>query len=207
MYIVTLILTLFAILFVSHLTGILDRIRGTELNSYIRAGASFAYGVLLISSILLVGGLDLKDIESYFPLFLIACGGLWWVGEKPSWGGIMGDVLYPTPRVSSPTEWWRVGLLKRNNYLALAARGAMWGVPLSLMGFIYGPIMLMPMLSMAIAFPLACKIATKIHDYSILSLHIPGIMSRWELAEYFRGFLVTFISCILVSSYYIVYTH
>lgn len=63
------------------------------------------------------------------------------LGERPGWGYPMGqyrmgEFLFRERYPSAEPEWWQLGRLKNNAELSLWVRGAMWGLPVSVFGFV-----------------------------------------------------------------------
>ena len=98
------------------------------------------------------------------PYWLIPVAGvLFWLGEKPGWGFPMGfaahnrDPIHWDKTYHGP-EWWQPEFLHHKPYLSLVVRGAMWGLPCSLLFYWWN---LAPALAagMAIAMPLSVYLA------------------------------------------------
>ena len=91
---------------------------------------------------------------------VIAIG--WAVGERPGWGAPVGQVRRGGPRWALPPDpnperyqLWFGGFMNRHPLVALAFRGAVWGLPVLLVALPFGVVVWEPLVSMAVAMPLA----------------------------------------------------
>ncbi|WP_275100130.1 hypothetical protein [Sedimenticola hydrogenitrophicus] len=102
-----------------------------------------------------------------------------YLGMIPGWGEAIGCAL--TGRQPDPERaaWWQRGPLLHNAWLALFARGGLWGggfVPLAL----FDPRLLLALPAYTVAMPLAVWITVRAERPA------PG---NWEHQEYLRGWI------------------
>lgn len=164
------ILTLFWKIALVVACGFADRIRGSAKPKIPGALKNFIYG-LMIAAIL--------GSEIYWTWFV--CGGLWIAGESFGWGEPIGAAVMRKKMNPANYEDWQIGPLKKNVWLALAARGAIWGFFPSLLTFF--DLRYLLCMSMTLVFPLACWID---RNYEIVT-------GPWEEQEYLRGWGVAIV--------------
>lgn len=112
------------------------------------------------------------------------------VGMTHGWGEPLGAALVGRPMDQNKLEWWQVGVLKKNTWLAVTARGVMWDVALIVgVSFAIGSLWLFPVYT--IAFPAAILITNVMQRPEI---------GNWEHQEYIRGWLA---GLLLVTSLFI----
>ena len=113
-------------------------------------------------------------------LWTPAIAALFALGSAPGWGNPMGRILAPDHRDFGDYEWWQVGPLRKDATLALAFRGAMWGLPLlALYGIPNGtPALWVVPVAYAVAFPVSTWLATLIPASGF---------RKWQWAEAIRG--------------------
>lgn len=164
-------------LIVALLLGPLDAARGGEFIPHVRASiATLAYSVAV--AWLLVG------MHWTLPLVALAFR----LGEGMGWGCPLGRALRGEPMNSvtclTGLESWQVGVFARNAWAALAARGALWGLPIALIGMVLPDTRLLVMPAvMAIAMVAAPALARASNGWRP-SDHL------WGLQEWLRGWLV-----------------
>lgn len=110
------------------------------------------------------------------------------VGRAPGWGEPMGAALTGKDMNQNELEWYQVGILKRNAWLALLARGALWGA-------CYIPIVYFDSRYMyaVLAFTIALPVAAFVSKITLYG--------NWETQERYRGGLAgVFISAMLVNT-------
>jgi len=99
------------------------------------------------------------------------------IGESWGWGEPIGAAL--TGRKMVNLEKWQIGKLAENPWLALLARGLMWGAPVALLSWFEPLLMSLPFVLM-LAMPLGVLAAK----------YIPAtIDEKWTYQEFIRGFL------------------
>lgn len=105
--------------------GPLDAIRGgllsTRFRFTVKAGV-IGYGLAIAA--LLGHGWDAMT----FPLIALFAA-----GESFGWGEPLGAALDGRPMLPARYERWQVGILTRNAWLALAARGLIWSLPIAVL--------------------------------------------------------------------------
>lgn len=147
------------------LGAIFDRARGTDpekLPAKI-GGTPYAAALGFLTAWCLTRHLELS----------MAAAILFALGAKPGWGYVVGGLLYPP--AAGGLEKWQVGPLKENLWLAAAARGLMWGLPVALLGYWDENFFLFPLIT-AYSFVTALLVARHFpHDH------------RWEWMELLRG--------------------
>lgn len=148
------------------LAGILDRIRGDAWHFF---GARFLDKAALGYCMAVVAGFPADMLIT--PLIVLAMT----IGMSWGWGAPMGAALTNTPMDKTKLEWWQVGPLKTNTWLALTFRGALWGAPVALVG-ILAPSLVWFVPAYAVAFPLSIVVANKLEK-------------GWGDVEYIRGWM------------------
>lgn len=124
------------------LAGWVDRIRGgwQPLSRVPSIVGTLAYGWILAH--LLGHGWDVLTLP-----FLV----LFRIGESFGWGTPLANAL---GEQRTTFESWQVGPLRKNPWLSLVVRGAMWGGPVALLGVI-DPAIYVMLPAFVIAMPLA----------------------------------------------------
>lgn len=156
------------------LCGPLDRLRGHETHIFnLRIFDKFFYALVLAAA--LGYGFD-----TWATAWLVVAMML---GMSPGWGTPLGAALSRTGMDRQELEWWQFGILERNAWLALAARGVIWGFPAVLVSFLYWdwkPLVYVPIF--AIAMPLAAYLGP------MVKLPVDRNDS-WGRSEWIRGWL------------------
>ena len=107
-------------LFAALACGPLDRLRGNPAHLFgRRIFDKLAYGAALTAAL----------GYHHDPLVLAALTMLLALGMSPGWGGPMGAILGGVKMQPEVLEWWQIGPLTRDPWLALVARGLLWGLP------------------------------------------------------------------------------
>lgn len=106
-------------------------------------------------------------------------------GYAIGWGHPLGTVL--GGKKNSSYEWWEVGILRDDPWLALAIRGSFISI-LSLLAF-DGIASIKLFIAFTVAFPLAPYLATRVFR--------KGRIEGWALQEYIRGGLAALILWVL----------
>lgn len=107
-------------LFAALACGPLDRLRGNPAHLFgRRIFDKLAYGAALAAAL----GYH-NDPRILLTLTLLLA-----LGMSPGWGGPMGAILGGVKMQPEVLEWWQFGPLTRDPWLALAARGLLWGLP------------------------------------------------------------------------------
>ena len=158
------------------LMSYLDRLRGTGTRLF-KGDARLLMGWCLAA--LMGHGFDMLTLP------IIA---LFAIGEAPGWGTPMA-ALYGDKMSQTDQEWWQVGLLKTNAWLALTVRGLMWGAPIALLGYWDPSLYWMPLV-FGIAMPLSVFITKHLDRFQ--SEYVEG--EAWARMEYLRGLLMGSIS-------------
>lgn len=83
-------------------------------------------------------------------------------------------------------EWWQFGVLKTNAWLALAFRGAMWGLPVSLLTY-FDHRLIMALPAFTVAMPLSVFVSKTF------------LKSDWQYMEFLRGLFAAIVFVVLVS--------
>jgi len=157
--------------------GPLDAARGGRYIPHVRASiATLAYSFVV--AWLLVGW--------HWSLVLVALA--FRLGESMGWGCPLGAALRgePMDAASCPRglESWQVGVFARNAWAALVARGALWGMPITLVGVSIQDTHLLAMpLVMAAAMVSAPALVRAVNGWRP-SDHL------WGSQEWLRGWLV-----------------
>lgn len=164
-------------LIVALLLGLFDAARGGHYIPRVRASiGSLAYAFAV--AWLLVG--------PHWTLPLVTAAFM--LGEGMGWGCPLGSALrgQPMDAIScrSGLERWQVGPLARNAWLALAARGALWGVPIALLGVALQEPRLLLMPAVMAAAMVAAPALMRAANHWRPSDHL------WGLQEWLRGWLV-----------------
>lgn len=143
--------------------GIMDHSRGTDNK------------IPKLIDMAIYGWLAAALLGRSFDALTICITLLFMLGMSFAWGEPLGSALDDKPMRPDHTEWWQVGPLKTNAWLALIARGALWGV------------CLLPLLHWE------PRVVTVIPAYAIA---VPGaivitrfVKGDWMTQEYIRGWL------------------
>lgn len=164
-------------LIVALLLGPFDAARGGRFIPRVRSNVGLlAYAVAV--AWLLVG--------LHWSLPLVAAAFM--LGEGMGWGCPLGSALRGEPMDTtscrSGLERWQVGIFARNAWAALAARGALWGLPVALVGVaVQDPRLLVMPVIMAGAMVAAPAMMRVSNDWRP-SDHL------WSTQEWLRGWLV-----------------
>lgn len=157
--------------------GPFDAARGGHYIPRVRASiGSLAYAFAV--AWLLVG------LEPTLPLVAAA----FMVGEGMGWGcplgaALRGEAMNATS-CRSGLERWQVGVFARNAWAALAARGALWGLPIALLGIVLPDTRLLMMPAVMAAAMVAAPALVRASNHWRPSAHL------WGAQEYLRGWLV-----------------
>lgn len=162
------------------LSGFLDRVRGDawHLLGY-RTVDKLALGYCMS----VVAGFPFDLLVT--PLIVAAM----MVGMSWGWGEPMGAAIVGRDMKPEKLEWWQVSVLKTNVWAALAARGALWGLPVGMVGAFVAPSLMWFVPIYTLAFPLSVVIGKKF-----------GVDKAWEYSEYTRGWVaasLVFLSTLL----------
>ena len=152
--------------------GPLDRLRGhTSHILNLRILDKLSYAVVLSLA------LGYSPEASLFWFLVVAM----MFGMSPGWGTPLGSALGRVPMNPRDLEWWQFGILERNAWLALSARGVIWGFPASMVALLYwDPLPLVYMPIFAVAMPLA----------ALLGPRLPLDDDDWGRSEWLRGWIV-----------------
>ena len=151
--------------------GPLDRLRGhpTHILNF-RILDKLLYAVVLVLS------LGYSPRSDQFGFLVVAM----MLGMSPGWGAPLGAALRGVSMNPRDLEWWQFGVLQQNAWLALSARGVLWGLPASLVALLYwDPLPLIYMPIFAVAMPLA----------ALLGPRLPLRDDDWGRSEWLRGWL------------------
>lgn len=164
-------------LIVALLLGPFDAARGGHYIPRVRASVgSLAYAVAV--AWLLVG--------PHWSLPLVAAAFM--LGEGMGWGCPLGSALRGEPMDTtscrSGLERWQVGIFARNAWAALAARGALWGLPVALVGIAVQDPRLLVMPAVMAAAMVAAPALVRAANHWRPSAHL------WGAQEWLRGWLV-----------------
>ena len=159
------------------LMGPLDAARGGHYIPRVRASiGSLAYAFAV--AWLLVG------LHWTLPLAAAA----FMLGEGMGWGCPLGAALRGSPmdaiNCRSGLERWQIGVLARNAWAALAARGALWGLPLALLGLALQDTRLLAMPAVMSVAMVAAPALVRAGNRWRPSDHL------WGKQEFLRGWLV-----------------
>lgn len=155
------------ILFLIFLSAIADRVRGDRIHLwYFDSNHRLPAYIFLGWTFAALSGHVLDWMTLPIMLAIV-------IGASPGLSQPMGSLLKDGTDPGLP-EWWQVGILKTNALLACLVRGAMWGLPVSLLAYFdHRLIWVLP--AYTIAFPGAILIARYL------------CKSDWEKAEFMRG--------------------
>jgi hypothetical protein len=166
--------TIILLFIAAGLCGLFDRLRGHEEHI---AGIRFVDKLLF--------GFMLAVLSGYTDFYiLLAITVAMIAGMSPGWGEPISSILLNRPMDKNRLEWYQVGPLETNPYLALFVRGIIWGLPI-IPVFIYldDPFLLAYILVFAISMPLG-----------MAGRHIEVLGADiWGRVEYFRGWLSGFL--------------
>ena len=99
------------------------------------------------------------------------------LGMSFGWGEPIGATLDGRAMNPAKLEWWQKGILARNKTAALAFRGAMWGIPIGIVGAVFKDPVLMSFVPVYTVVFIAAVYLVK------------GKKMAWEKMEYIRGAL------------------
>lgn len=150
------------------LAGVLDRIRGDAWHFF---GKRIVDKLFLGYCMAVVAGFAADPIIT--PLITVAM----MIGMSWGWGAPMGAALSGQPIAQNELEWWQFGPLTTNAWAAVSFRGAMWGAPVALGGFL-APALIWFVPAYAIAFPLSILIAKR-----------APFGDSWATSELLRGWI------------------
>lgn len=162
-------------LLIAMLLGPLDAARGGEFIRHVRASiATLAYSVAV--AWLLVG------LHWTLPLVALAFK----LGEGLGWGCPLGSALKGSPMSACHTglERWQVGVFARNAWAALPARGALWGLPVAMVGLALGDFDLLVMPAVMAVAMISAPVLVRAANGWRPSDHL------WGAQEWLRGWLV-----------------
>lgn len=158
--------------------SILDRTRGdkkiTIISNYVEA---CLMGICL-SALAFINDTP----EDYMLPLGLLFGLMYGLTEKPGWGEPLSAALYGREMRKKHLEKWQVGPLAKNTYLALIARGAIWGSPALIMMYWYEQFFYV-FVAQTIAMSASIAI-TRIADKKIT------FKNSWQVNEYIRGAMV-----------------
>lgn len=151
------------------LMGVADRIRGDSIHIWYMEGNHRlpAYVILGWTFAALAG-----HPQDWLTLPIIIA---MTAGASPGLSQPMGALLKNGVDSGQP-EWWQIGILKTNALLACAVRGAMWGLPIALLGW-FDMRLVWALPAYTVAFPGAI----------ISSRYF--FKADWEKAEFMRGLI------------------
>ena len=160
-------------------TSALDRYRGSGDTKLPGGARKVLYGIGASLPLLMVG---------VNPLVALLWAGLFALGSAPGWGFPYGVALGGEPNPEGP-ESWQKGVLKTNEWLALAFRGFMWIAPTWL---------LMPHLGLltTLIYTVAMTVAMPAGAY--LARDMQPFRTRWPNSEYIRGAIFGLISLLII---------
>ena len=163
------------IYFIFALLGPLDAARGGYFTSIRASIATWVYAAAVAFMLGATGWLFLAVMAAFR------------LGESFGWGCPLGAALFGNKMDPAEYEWWQRGPLRKDPWLALVARGAMWGLPVALLGYHY-------MLGiMTIAMVAAPAIVRQIH------VRRP-FKNAWGAQEFVRGWIIGALLLILVGA-------
>ena len=118
---------------------------------------------------------------------------LWALGSTTGWGTPIGAALN-NETMGRAGEWRQVGVLKPNTFLALLARGCIWGLPVLLLSpwFVTWPAFVAISISFTAAPYLARLGKEEWFKYSWLA-------KRWHLQEWIRGLLTGLLTYLIAG--------
>lgn len=150
------------------LSGFLDRIRGDAWHLF---GHRIVDKLALGYCMSVVAGFPADALIT--PLIVVTM----MIGMSWGWGEPMGAAITNRPMIKEKLEWWQVGPLATNTWLALTARGVLWGAPVAAIG-VLAPSLVWFLPAYTVAFPLSIVVAKRIDQNT-----------AWEKAEYIRGWM------------------
>lgn len=140
------------------------------------SGDSYDLGLTKWAERLMYGWMCAAVVGHPFDIFTLASGLAIALGRAPGWGEPIGAALERRQMVEERLEWWQIGPAARHTWVALWARGAMWGMcflPLAWFDHKF--------LAATAAFTIALPAA-------ILIERLRGT-NNWEWQERFRGWI------------------
>lgn len=167
------------------LSGVMDRVRGSGV---------VHFGIGKATDQLLYGWLFAAILGYPFSLETIFLTLSFVLGVSFGWANPTGGALRKDWSSMNPDnfegargnqyEWWQIGIMRTNPYIALIFRGLLWGLPIAVMGYIIGvneALLALP--AFMIAMPLAVFIAA-------YTPHWYG-ENTWEAQEFYRGLMAS----------------
>lgn len=173
---------IFISLALSWLAGIMDRLRGDNLDFGSALMEKLVYGGIVALTMGGVGFLLGQNVPG--PVFFVCIVIGFAAGMSTGWGEPLGALLDRRPQNPFELERWQIGILKKNALLAMIVRGAMtgfWVLPLMYIDPRAGLISLAMMIAMPVAILIARDAAGETEK------------EKWEMQEFLRGFLFIFL--------------
>jgi len=150
------------------LSGLLDRIRGDAFHFYGRVVDKLLYGWV-------IAALFQHPFDLFTPAIMLA----FVLGSSPGWGDTMGAIMEDRdlkPETVARDHFWQVGVLRTNKWAAAVVRGALWGLPIALLGW-FDPVLYWAVPIYTVAYLVSLVLASYIKKDS------------WSQAEVIRGLI------------------
>lgn len=122
------------------LAGLCDRLRG----------AGFDFGLRIIDQ-LTYGWVIAAVLGHSFDPLTPAIAAAFALGSAPGWGDTSSAIMQRRDLDPIELNRWQVGFLAKNKWASAAARGAIWGLPVALLGF-FEPRLIVAVLVMPVAY-------------------------------------------------------
>lgn len=122
---------------------------------------------------------------------------LWGVGASIGWGDVIGPLINDHQRIGDG-EWWQVGRLRTDLWLAAWARGGIWGacvLPVAL----WHTTAVVASVAATVAFPAAIWIGRHLPDREYYIDSFMWAKNRWAAHEPIRGALVAIYCLVLMA--------
>ena len=170
------------------LSGLVDRVRGSGVVHFGigKATDQILYGWLYAA---LLGFPMTIYTPAIIAAFVLGCSFGW---ANPTGGALRKDWESMNPENfhgarGNQYEWWQVGPLRVNPYMALTVRGILWGLPVSAALWFAAPeLVFVPVIAYGVSMPLAVALAA----------HTPHWYGEntWEAQEFYRGIMAASIT-------------
>ena len=149
------------------LAGLLDRVRGDGFHFFRRVVDKLLYGWI-------IAAIFQHPFDWLTPAIAVAFA----FGASPGWGDSMGAILEKREIYADydRNHFWQHGILRRNKWAAAVVRGALWGVPVALLGY-FDPLLVWAIPVYTIAFVGSLVLAARLDS------------KQWEHAETIRGIM------------------
>lgn len=152
------------------LMGVADRIRGDAIHIWFMEANHRLPAYLVLGWVFAALAGHPQDLLTLPIILALAAGAASGLSQP------MGYLIRGTPVGAGAPEWWQVGNLKDHPLASCTLRGALWGLPIALLGY-FEPRLFWALPAYTVSFPGAVLISRY------------AFKGDWEKAETLRGWL------------------